>query len=217
MTFKDRNFEPGNITIAKMVLTNAVDSTNLADDTIGVEHIATAAVTVAKLNTTLKTGFIPLDISTMRIITANEITVTTEGGVPDGDTNPKVSRINAATDKAMRVSWAAGNVAEVQFAPFALPPDLDSTAALTVKLLCSMAGTADTPTIAISYFEGVGDTNAGGATAAVTGTTPAVYSFPVVATDVGAVGAAATIGLIPGTHNTDILRLDGAWVEYTRV
>ena len=217
MPFKDRNFEEDSITAAKMTLTGALDNDALADDAVNADSIVAAAVTVAKLNTTLKTGYIPLNIAMMRIISADQTVDTTEGGVPDTDTNPSILRISTSTDKAMRVSWAAGNAAEVQFAPFALPPDIDSTAVLTVKLRASMAGSADTPTIAVSYFEGVGDTNAGGNTGAVTGTTPATYSVAVLAAEVGAAGAAVTIGLIPAAHATDILRLDGAWVEYTRV
>ena len=218
MPFKDRNFEAGNITVAKMgTLTNAVDSTNLGDDAIAASEIAASAVTIAKFNTTLKTGYIPLDISMVRLVSSNDVAATTEGGVPDGNTAPSYQRVNSSTDKAARLIWASSSSVEVMFAPFSLPPDIDSTAVLTIQIRAAMSGATDTPTVALAYFEGVGDSNAGGNTGAITGTTPATYGFPVVATDVGAAGAAVSVSLTPGTHTTDALHIYGAWVEYTRV
>ena len=73
----------------------------------------------------LKVGFIPLDIVNAAIIAANVIQNTTEGGRPDGNTAPILQRINSATDKALRLTWAAASVAELQFPPVAMPPDLD--------------------------------------------------------------------------------------------
>ena len=55
----------------------------------------------------LKVGFIPLDILNAAIIAANVIQNTTEGGRPDGNTAPILQRINSATDKALRLTWAA--------------------------------------------------------------------------------------------------------------
>ena len=60
----------------------------------------------------LKVGFIPLDIVNAVIIAANVVQNLTEGGRPDGNTAPTLQRVNAATDKALRVTWAAGSAIE---------------------------------------------------------------------------------------------------------
>lgn len=179
----------------------------------GSANFSAATVT---LPTNLATGYIPLDITTVKIIAANAIGNTTEGLFPDGNTAPALARVNGATDKCLRVTWASSSSVEVQFPPFVYPPDLDDTAAITVHILAAMGGATDTPVVSVGYFEGVGDTNAGGDTAAVTGTTPAEYSVSIAADDVGAAPTAATICLTPGAHTTDNLHLYGAWVEYTR-
>src|SRR5579885_503495 len=73
----------------------------------------------------LKVGLIPLDFANAVIIAANVVQNTTEGGRPDGNTAPILQRINSATDKALRLTWAAGSQVELQFPAVALPPDLD--------------------------------------------------------------------------------------------
>lgn len=188
----------------------------LGSGTVGTVNLAANAVTAAKLSSTLAKGFIPLDITTVRVISSNDIQNTTEGGVPDGNTAPSLLRVNGATDKALRLAWAASGSAEVQFNPIIYPPDLDDAAAVEVHLLAAMAGTTDTPVIAVAAFEGVGDTNAGGNTAAVTGTAVAEYSVSIAHGDVGAHPKALNISLTPGAHTTDALYVYGAWVEYTR-
>ena len=111
----------------------------------------------------LKVGFIPLDIVNAAIIAANVIQNTTEGGRPDGNTAPILQRINSATDKALRLTWAATSVAELQFPPVAMPPDLDPTAPVEVHLVCAKDANANTVTIDVQAFFGVGDTECGAA------------------------------------------------------
>jgi hypothetical protein len=48
---------------------------------VGATQLGSGAVTAIKLSSTLKTGFIPLDITTVRLIDTNAIMNTTEGGV----------------------------------------------------------------------------------------------------------------------------------------
>jgi hypothetical protein len=182
----------------------------------GVTAIGATKVLASMLGANLAKGYIPLDITTAKIISGNAIGNTTEGLLPDGNTDPSLARVNAATDKALRVIWAASSVVEVQFAPFAYPPDLDDTANVTVNFIAAMAGATDIPVLTVSYWEGVGDTDAGGATAAVTGTTLARYSRTIAATDVGAYPKVATVGVTPAAHGSDALHLYAAWVEYTR-
>lgn len=196
-----------------------VKSTALSGDVTvngsGVTAIGATKVLASMLGANLGKGYLPLDISTAKIISGDAIGNTTEGLFPDGNTAPSLARVNAATDKALRLIWASSSSIEVQFPPIIYPPDLDDAAAVEVHLLATMAGATDTPTIAVGYFEGVGDTNAGGNTAALSASV-AELTVSIAAGDVGTHPKAATICLTPGAHTTDALWLYGAWVEYTR-
>lgn len=185
--------------------------------TVNTSDLATGAVTAAKLSTTLKTGFIPLPLTSFRLLSSNDIpnSGSADGGVISQDTAPKLERVNDATDKKLRIAWAASGVVEV-VNDFVYPPDLDEASNVEVHILAAMAGASDTPTIAVSFFEGVGDSNAGGNTAAITGTTVTEYSVAITAANVGATPKAASIGFVPAAHGTDALYIYGAWIEYTR-
>lgn len=191
-------------------LTGAAAIPNLTITTI------TGAITASNLPANLKTGYIPLDLFTARIISSNAIQNTTEAGVPDGNTSPSIARVNGATDKQVRVVWAAGNAAELQFPSIALPPDFDTSAACTVKFLAASAGATNSPVITVAWFSGVGDTDQGGATGAVTGTTIAAYSRSIAASAANTAAKPVSISITPGTHGTDALHVYAAWVEYTR-
>ncbi len=184
---------------------------------VGTSDIATGAVTAVKLATTLKTGYIPLPLTAWRIIATNDIAAknAADGGTISLDTDPTLKRVNAATDKKMRLAWAATSVIEIAF-DFVYPPDLDEAANVEVHLLAAMEAANDTPVLGISFFEGVGDTNAGGNTAAITGTSVTEYSVAIAHANVGATPKAASIGIIPAAHGTDALYIYGAWIEYTR-
>lgn len=192
-------------------------SGTLGTGTVGTVNLAAGAVEAAKLSTTLKTGFIPLPLTSWRLVATNDIPASgsADGGVLSQDTAPKLERVNDATDKKLRIAWAASGVVEI-CNDFPYPPDLDEASAVTVHLLAAMAGTDDTPTIAVGYFEGVGDANAGGNTGAVTGTTVAEYTVSIAHGNVGAPPKAASVSLTPAAHGTDALYVYGAWIEYTR-
>ncbi len=193
-----------------------VGATNLATDSVTTVKIADAQVTAAKLTTTMATGYINIPLSAFRIIATNDIAAknAADGGTVSLDTDPTFKRVNGATDKQLRIAWAAASVVEIT-AQFSYPPDLDDTAAVTVNLLMGMAGAADTPVIGVSYWEGVGDTNAGGNTAALAAAV-AQKTVVIAAGDVGAYPKTATFGLIPAAHGTDAIYLYAAWITYAR-
>ena len=83
-------------------------------------------------------------------------------------------------------------------------------------MLAASAGATNSPTVQVDYFEGLGDTNAGGATGAVTGTTIAEYTRTIAAADVGAHPTFASVSLTPAAHGTDALRMYRTWIEYTK-
>ena len=184
--------------------------------TVGTSDISAGAVTAAKLSTTLKTGFIPLSLANAREVATNAIqNAAANGGSLASDTTPILQRVNGATDKAIRINWAASNSDEITW-EFPYPPDLDDAANVEVHILAAMAGATDTPTVAIGYFEATGDSNAGGNTAAITGTTVAEYSVAITAANIGTAPNFASISVTPGTHTTDALYIYAVWVEYTR-
>lgn len=162
-------------------------------------------------------GHIPLDLATARIMTSNTIdNKAAAGGVACSDSAPTLLSINAGTDNALVLSWAASNVAKLAWS-FALPSDLDTTtpSSMVFNFLAKMAGATNTPVLTTEVFYGIGGTNRGGNTAALS-TTLAKVTQTVAGANVGTYPSACTVTLVPGTHGTDAVNLYGAWVEYTR-
>jgi hypothetical protein len=183
----------------------------------GATFTGNGAVTAEALKTTLRTGIIQFPLAQMRIVSANDIAaVAATSGVPGKDTAPIFERVNGATDKALRLKWAASSSVEIILGQFEYPPDLDDTATVVIKILCKSGGATDTPTVAIGYFESIGDTNAGGNTAAITSSV-AQRTVTIAAVDVGPAPIFAVATLTPGAHTTDTFELYAAWAEYSRV
>ena len=191
----------------------------ITNSVVQTSGIADGAVTIAKLSTNLATGFIALPLAAWRLVATNDVpaiaVASGNGGQLASDTAPKLIRINAATDKGLRIQWAAGSAVEIM-ADFVYPPDLDDTAAVTFNCLAASGGATNSPTITVGYFEGLGDTDAGGATGAVTGTTITQYTRTIAAGDVGAYPNKASLQLTPGSHGTDVLNLYATWITYTK-
>jgi hypothetical protein len=161
-------------------------------------------------------GVIPLDICAAREIATNDTqNLAAHGGIMASDSTPALARVNGATDKALRLAWAAADVTEIAFPPVAKPHDLDSSADMTVHLWCKMAGATDTPTIDCQFFDGEGDTEAGAATTAC-GSTLAEEIATIPAAGIGAAPGFFNISLVPAAHGTDILYLYMAHLEYVR-
>lgn len=184
---------------------------------VSTTKIADGAVTGAKLSSSVKTGYIPLPLSGWREVATNDIPNTAgDAGVLSSNTTPTLARVNGATDKQLRIGWAASNNDEITIGGIASPPDLDDAAAVEVHLLAAMGGATNTPVMAVGFFEGVGDTNAGGNTAAITGTAVVEYSVSIGAADIAAHPNVWSVSLTPAAHTTDALYVYGAWLEYTR-
>lgn len=185
--------------------------------TAGAITLGSTSLTFAKMEPTV--GKLDLSLGSLREIASDDIpntAATPPGGLLTSDTTPAYGRVNGATDKALRVLWVATNSDEVQFPPTFMPPDIDSDQDLTIHLLADMSGATDTPTIDVQVFDGVGDTEMGGATAAVTSTL-AELTVTIAAADLsGHPLGFLNIALVPGAHTTDDLRVYGAWVEYAR-
>lgn len=163
-------------------------------------------------------GFINLDLSSARILSTNAVQNTTEGGVPDGNTDPILARVNGATDIALRLNWAANSVVELQFAPVMLPPDVDDAGNLSVVLMIAKGSNTDTAAVVgVKIFQGVGDSNAGGNTAALAVSTLAKYTVTMAASDLGAYPSFLNVSIVPGAHANDAIYLYAAGIEYDRL
>lgn len=199
------------------IASGGVSTAKLADDAVTTAKIADNNITAALLTATMAKGFIPLDITTMKIIGSNVIGNTTEGLFPDGNTTPLLERENAATDIALRVHWAKTVVTELQFAPIPKPPDLDGAAALTFHMMIAKdANTDTTAVIGVKIFDGIGDTNAGGNTDALATADLTEYTVTLSAGNLAEAPGFLNISVTPGTHTNDAEYLYAAWIEYTR-
>lgn len=196
---------------------DGVTTVKIIDDAVTTAKIADNNITAALLTATMAKGFIPLDIGSLRIIAGNVIGNTSEGMLLDGNTAPSFQRVNSATDKALRVIWAASSSVEVQFPPVPKPPDLDGAVALTLHLMMGKdTNTDNTVVVTAGIYDGVGDTDAGGATAALAAATLAEYTVTLAAGDLAEHPGFLNICLTPGAHTTDAIWLYGAWLEYAR-
>lgn len=183
--------------------------------TVNTGDLATGAVTAAKLSATLKTGFIPVPLTSVREVVSNNITnAAGNGGLLASDTTPIFEFTNGDTDSALRLRWAASNSDAIVF-QVPLPPDLDASSDVEVHFRAAMASTNDTPVIdADSYFN-EGDTKVSDASTALSDTI-AEKTITIDAADVPAGAQTFTCELTPGAHTTDALHLYAIWVEYTR-
>ncbi len=162
-------------------------------------------------------GFIPIDIFSNRLLSTNAFLNTIEAGTADGNTAPSLARVNGATDKAARLVMAANTTDEIQFHPIPLPPDLDDAADMTVHILAGKGTNTDTTnTIDVQVFFGLGDTECGGATAAMNATAVTEYPVTIAAADVLAHPNVMNISLVPGAHANDAIHIYAMWVEYTK-
>lgn len=178
--------------------------------TVATSDLAAGAVTAAKLSTTLKTGFIPVPLSSLLETDATNVVAALGPG-----TTPILDMANGDTDSGLVVTWAATNVDPVLF-QVPLPPDLDDAANVEIHFRAAMEDTNDTPVIAADSYFNEGDTKVEDASTAVTGTTPAEYIITIAAADVPAGAQTLTVELTPGTHGDDDLYIYALWVEYTR-
>lgn len=168
----------------------------------------------------LRKGVIQVPISSFRVVASNDVPAkgTPDGGVISIDTDPKLKRVNGATDKALRLQWESASVIEILSPPIALPPDLDDAADMTVSIMAQMkSASVDVPVIAVGAFFGIGDTNCGGNTAALS-TSLQTLSVTLAAADVPAYPNFLNLSLAPGTHATasnDVYAY-AVWVTYSR-
>lgn len=164
-----------------------------------------------------QTGYIPIDITAGRDIASNAIqNLAAHGGLLAADSTPILQRVNGATDKALRITWAAGDVNELQLPTVTWPPDLKASSDVLVKLLFAKDADANTVTCDVQAYEGVGDTEMGSATSTIAQAL-AEYTVTLANADITGHPGFLNLILVPSAHAGDALYLYGAWIEYTRV
>ena len=165
-----------------------------------------------------RTGWIPVPLTALREVFSNNMTnIAGNGGVMASDTTPIFEYTNGDTDSTLRLRWAATNVDPVAFQT-PLPPDLDFSAPLYVKLIAAMGGSTDTPVLTLESFFGVGDTKVSDTSSAITGSTAAQYTITIAAADLESNARKQTVSMeiTPGAHGTDTFLLYAVSIEYTK-
>jgi phosphoheptose isomerase len=194
------------------VFGRALEAATAAGDIISV---ALGGCIGAEPSVVLADGFLPLPLAQARELSSNAIiNLAGHVGGLGADSTPILQAINAGTDQALRLAWAASNVDKITW-QVPLPPDLDDSANMTIHALAYMAGATDTPTLTWEAFFGIGDTDCGGATGAL-GATVAEVTRTIAAANVEAAPDTLTLTVAPGAHTTDIAYMTAAWLEYTR-
>ncbi len=206
---------PGTSAASKAVVLDSSSKIDALDITALKLNGTSVSATAAQINTLTQKGAIQIPITGARVIDTNDIA---NASLVTKNTDPILERSNAATDKSLRLSWASGSVIEVALPSICYPPDLDDAANVVVHLLAKMkAASVDTPVISVGAFEGVGDTNFGGNTGALS-TTLQHLTVTLTASNVGPYPTMLALTLTPGAHNTasNDVYVYGVWVEYTR-
>ena len=126
---------------------------------------------------------------------------------------PYLARENGATDPTMKIVWPAADVTPIQLPPIKLPDDLNSDVDVTIRIQAKSSSTNDTPTLTVEAFEGIGDTDFGGASGALSGSLAEV-SVALANADIAG-GTVLNLTLTPGAHNTDNVEVYSIAVEYT--
>ena len=164
---------------------------------------------------------VPLPISILREAISNDVGVAAtaaargSGAILCSDTTPVLARVNGATDKAMRVHWAANGVDEVQWGGIMIPSAAQTANAVTVALMLAKDTNTDTTaTVDVQAYAGVGDTEMGAATTALAAATLGKKTVTLAAADVGAHPGFLNIGLVPSAHANDAIYLYAASVEF---
>ena len=161
-----------------------------------------------------KRWFHPVPLESLRETTSNDIPAAgsdANGGLLAKDTTPNLEFTNGDTDSAIRLDWAASNADPVTFS-VPLPPHLDTSKDLTIYVLAAMAGATDIPVLDFDTFFGKGDTKVSDASAAVTGTSVAVYPVTIAASDIPKAWVdyfTMSVEITPAAHTTDVLYVYG--------
>lgn len=162
------------------------------------------------------TGFIPLPLMLFRETTNFDVgNIVANGGVLASDTTPILDAVNAATDGAQRLTWAASNNDQIT-CQFPVPIDMDLSKDVLVKFRIASGGTTNAVGFTVDSFWDEGDTKVVDTSETNQTTTVAEKTATIAAADMPDTAQTCTIGLTPVAHTTDVLAMTAAWIEYTK-
>jgi len=162
-------------------------------------------------------GFIPVPLASLREVASNDIpNAAAIGGTLAKDTTPILEYINGDTDSCLRLNWAAGNADPVLF-QVPIPPDLDTTADITLHCRIASEGTTNAVGFDVDTFFDEGDTKVEDATETNQTTTYADKTATIAADDVPAGCNTMSVELTPVAHTTDDMYLTAIWLTYTKI
>jgi hypothetical protein len=177
----------------------------------GSNELQANSVTTAALTTTLGKGTLEFPLTGAALATRD--TKANFGGMLATDSSPSILAVNGSTDPSQRITWAASSVVPI-IVESVVPDDADITVAATLLLTAGMNGATDTPVVTVGVFVGVGATDAGSATTALSNAQ--VEKSISVTLPAGAPGKKIIVRLTPGAHGTNTLLLDAVRMTYTR-
>ena len=216
LTFTDQFYDLSDIQVTTMEasgntrVTAQIKAYSLTNKTVDIGVYQTGAGATGSA----QARALQLPLADARILTSNHFdTIANAGGIAASNSTPIFEPTNGATDPSARLDWAATVTNTIGWY-VTTPPDC-GPGAPTLQLLAKMSGATDTPVITVAAFQGVGGTNLGAATAAITGTTLTQYSLALSGGLTYPSPLALT--LTPGSHGTNALYLYGAWLEYPPV
>lgn len=159
-------------------------------------------------------GYIPIYLNTLREMSANDYqNLAAHGGILASDSTPVID-ITGTSGRA-RVTWAAGNTDTLAIS-VPVPPDLDASADVLVKLIGVMGGGTDTPAMTVAYDFFASSTSNGSVSSSAFSSAFSEATATIPSANVKASPASLGLFLTPGTHATDALNLYAAWIEYTK-
>lgn len=169
------------------------------------------SIGVSSLTATLGKGTVELPLTGAALATRD--TKANFGGLLASNSDPSILAVNGATDPSQRITWAAASVVPI-ILEGVIPDDADITVAASLLLTAGMGGAMDTPVITVGVFVGVGATDAGGATSALSAAQ--VEKTLAVTLPAGAPGKKVIVRLTPAAHANDAILLDAVRLVYTR-
>jgi len=195
---------------------DTITGAKIADDAIDSEHYTAGSIDAEHLSTTLKTGFIPVPLTTLREVVSNDITnLAGVGGILAKDSTPNLEFANGDTDSCLRLDWVNNNNDPVVF-QVPLPPDLDVTADVVVHARIASAGTTDAVGFNCDSYFNEGDTKVEDDTGTNQTTAYAEVTATIAAADVPEGAQTLTCELTPVAHTTDVMYCTAIWIEYTK-
>lgn len=190
----------------------------------GTINLSSGSITMP---TNLAVGYRPLDIFAARVLTSAEQFIgvnfsgsgislgSSVGGLLNAGSVPTLT-MNSSLNQAAVLTWASGQTAAIAFPPIGIPPDFSSAGGLEVHLHGSRTSDgASNNAFDVRFWANANTSNKGSSCTTLT-TSPTEKFVAISSAEVGAHPGYWNIGIQPGTHTNNAVKLWSAWLEYTK-